>query len=80
MFGCPDAPVCMSASRYTLQNRWEALHTYELVDMRIKEKRYMLDINIAQRGVGSATCGPDTLEQYRVRPGFYHLPLMIMRQ
>ncbi|MDR2794085.1 MAG: DUF4981 domain-containing protein [Treponema sp.] len=73
----PDTPVNMSVNKYTQQNMWEALHTYDLVDIREKENRYTLNIDIAQRGVGTATCGPDTLEEYRVRPGLYRLRLMI---
>jgi beta-galactosidase len=37
----------------------------------------ILHIDIAQRGVGTATCGPDTLERYRVRPGIYAIALSI---
>ncbi|WP_414712493.1 hypothetical protein, partial [Sphaerochaeta sp. UBA5836] len=29
------------------------------------------------RGVGTATCGPDTLERYRVRSGVYRLSFTI---
>ena len=32
-------------------------------------------LDAAQRGVGTATCGPDTLERYRLRPGVYRLCL-----
>ncbi len=34
-----------------------------------------LHLDAAQRGVGTATCGPDTLERYRLRPGVYRLSL-----
>jgi beta-galactosidase len=40
----------------------------------------MLNIDIAQRGVGTATCGPDTLEQYRVRGGLFSMRLYISGQ
>ncbi|MDR2193628.1 MAG: DUF4981 domain-containing protein [Treponema sp.] len=73
----PDTPVNMSVHKYTQRNMWEALHTYDLADIRKKEHQYILNIDIAQRGVGTATCGPDTLEEYRVRPGLYRLHMMI---
>ncbi len=37
-----------------------------------------LHIDIAQRGVGTATCGPDTLERYRIRPGIHAIVLEIV--
>jgi beta-galactosidase len=74
----PVDPVHMSVSRYTRENQWKSLHTYELVDVSAGGKGYyFLNIDIAQRGVGSATCGPDTLEQYRVRPGIFKMRLYI---
>ena len=30
-----------------------------------------------QRGVGTATCGPDALEEYRIAPGRYRLELLL---
>jgi beta-galactosidase len=71
----PETPVNISVSRYTQKNMWEALHTCDLVDISAKEGYYFLNIDIAQRGVGTATCGPDTLERYRVYPGRYKMRL-----
>ncbi|GHV91112.1 hypothetical protein AGMMS50268_16150 [Spirochaetia bacterium] len=74
----PDKPVNMSCSRYTQENMLSALHTCDLVDVSVgKDGYYMLNIDIAQRGVGTATCGPDTLEQYRIRGGVFKLQLHI---
>jgi beta-galactosidase len=73
----PDAPVNMSVSRYTQKNMWDALHLFDLVDTIAGGGYYTLNIDIAQRGVGTATCGPDTLEQYRVRGGVYRMRLII---
>lgn len=72
----PDRPVHMGVSRYTPENVWEARHTCDLVDISGgDEGYYFLTINRAQRGVGTATCGPDTLEKYRVRPGIFSMRL-----
>ncbi len=70
-------PVHMSASRYTQENLWKSLHTTDLVDVSADGGYYLLNIDCAQRGVGTATCGPDTLEQYRVRPGIFRMRLYI---
>jgi beta-galactosidase len=72
----PSKPVHMSTSRYTPKNMLEALHTFDLIDVSAgNEGYYFLNIDCVQRGVGTGACGPDTLEQYRVRPGFYAMRL-----
>jgi beta-galactosidase len=72
----PDKPVMMSASRYTQENMLVALHTGDLQDLSIGTAGYyFLHIDCAQRGVGTGACGPDTLEQYRVRPGIFTMRL-----
>jgi beta-galactosidase len=37
----------------------------------------LLCLDVAQRGLGTSACGPDTLERYRLRPGKYNLELQI---
>ncbi|MDR0640913.1 MAG: DUF4981 domain-containing protein [Treponema sp.] len=70
----PAVPCNISVSRYDQENVLKALHTPELVDRsRGPEGCYYLNIDAAQRGVGTATCGPDTLEEYRIRPGIFRL-------
>jgi beta-galactosidase len=72
----PAAPCNISVSRYDQENMLKALHTPDLADRsRGPEGRWYLNIDIAQRGLGTATCGPDTLEKYRVRPGIFRLCL-----
>ncbi|MDR1636378.1 MAG: DUF4981 domain-containing protein [Treponema sp.] len=74
----PDRPVNLGISRYTQENLLAALHTCDLKDTFEDGKgRYFISIDAAQRGVGTATCGPDTLEKYRVRPGLFRLRLYI---
>jgi beta-galactosidase len=67
-----DIPVNISCSRYTQENLLDALHTPDLVTTQGKDGYYTLNIDIAQRGVGTATCGPDTREEYRIRAGLFH--------
>jgi beta-galactosidase len=71
-----DKPVMMSCCRYSPENMFEALHTCELHDLSAGDGGYyFLHIDCAQRGLGTAACGPDTLERYRVRPGLFTLGL-----
>ncbi|MDR1468905.1 MAG: DUF4981 domain-containing protein [Spirochaetaceae bacterium] len=74
----PCQLVNMSVSRYTLENHYAALHTCDLLDTtRGADGYYTLNLDIAQRGVGTATCGPDTREEYRLRPGLYHARFIV---
>jgi beta-galactosidase len=77
----PDKPVMMNANRYTPENMLAALHTHELEDVFAGENGYyFLNIDCAQRGVGTGACGPDTLEQYRVRPGEFTMRLYFYKE
>jgi beta-galactosidase len=72
------APLNMSVLRYTQENMLNALHTCDLIDTTKGPAGYFtLNIDAAQRGVGTATCGPDTRQEYRVRPGLYTMRLYI---
>ncbi|MDR0623895.1 MAG: DUF4981 domain-containing protein [Treponema sp.] len=73
-----DTPVMMSCCRYSRENMFEALHTCDLRDLSVGEGSfYFLNIDCAQRGLGTAACGPDTLEQYRIRPGLFSFRLFV---
>ena len=74
----PDKPLNFSVSRYGPENLFKAMHTIDLVDQsQGEEGYYYLSIDAAQRGVGTATCGPDTRQEYRLRPGLFHMRLYI---
>ena len=73
-----ENPVNFSVSRYSQENLWEARHTCDLVDLSAgSDGYYFLNIDIAQRGVGTATCGPDTRPEYRLRSGLYRMKLYV---
>ena len=73
-----ENPVNIGCSRYSQQNVWEAMHTCDLKDLSLNaDGKWFLFIDIAQRGVGTATCGPDTKEEYRIRPGVFKMKLYI---
>jgi beta-galactosidase/evolved beta-galactosidase subunit alpha len=52
-----------SAYRYTIENLEKAQHTYELN----KLDEITLNLDYAQNGIGSASCGPGVLPQYELR-------------
>ncbi|HUX40741.1 MAG TPA: glycoside hydrolase family 2 TIM barrel-domain containing protein [Rectinemataceae bacterium] len=68
------SPFNFGASHHSAQSLWKALHT---CDIERRPETY-LTLDAAQRGLGTATCGPDTLERYRLAPGPYSLRLGIM--
>jgi beta-galactosidase len=77
----PASPVQLSAQRYAPENSLDALHTYDLVDLsQGTDGYYYLHIDCAQRGIGTAACGPDTLEQYRIRPGIFRMRLYLYEE
>ncbi len=59
----------VSASAYPHEVLTPAYHTYELSPT---DEVYIC-MDAKQRGVGGASCGPDTLPEYRVSPGRYEL-------
>ncbi|MGN0729965.1 glycoside hydrolase family 2 TIM barrel-domain containing protein [Treponema sp.] len=73
-----DSEFSFSLLPYTAHDLYKCRHTSELVDLsKGNEGKWILIIDAAHRGVGTGACGPDTLEQYRLRPGAYKLNLRI---
>ena len=66
-----DGSFDFTASRYSAAALWKARHTCDLV----RGRETYLSIDVAQRGLGTAACGPDTLERYRLKAGPYRLQL-----
>ena len=60
-------PFMFSALHHTPEQLTAALHDVELVANRSTT----VHIDHAHRGLGTASCGPDTLEHYKIRPGRY---------
>ncbi len=56
-----------SVSHFTADDLFKATHINEL-DPR---SEVFVNIDYGQRGLGGASCGPDTLPQYRLEPGVY---------
>ena len=56
-----------SASHFLTNDLYSAYHTYELSP----RGEIYLHIDTAMRGLGTASCGPDTLDQYRLLKSKY---------
>jgi beta-galactosidase len=64
--------VQVSASHFSADELYRAMHTNELV----RSPAVHLNVDLLQCGLGGASCGPGTLEQYLVKPGEYRLRLL----
>ena len=62
-----SGPMEFSASHYTAQDLDSAFHTYDLKP----RAEVILNLDYRQCGLGTASCGPGTLEKYRIKPGRY---------
>ena len=60
-------PMEFSASHFTAQDIDRAYHTY---DLRPRAE-VILNLDYRQRGLGTESCGPGPLEQYKIKPGRY---------
>jgi beta-galactosidase len=58
-----------SASHFTSNDLYSAVHTYDLKP----RPDICLNIDSAMRGLGTASCGPDTLDDYRLLKSKYEL-------
>ena len=61
-------PMEFSASHYTAHDLTGAAHTYDLKP----RPEVVLSLDYRQCGLGTASCGPGVLDQYRIKPGIYH--------
>ena len=74
-----DGRASFSALRFTDQELAKLQHVWELPDNRRDD--IVLHIDYMQRGLGNASCGPDTLEEYQVpSEGEYGYRLLIRPQ
>ena len=62
-----------SATHHTAEDMWASTHAADLQPRR----QLVLHLDAAHRGVGTASCGPDTLPKYRIGPGTYRLSFLL---
>ncbi len=69
------APAGMefSTSRWSEEAIYAAKHTIDLAD----ENVVYLHLDVRNRGIGTGSCGPDTLDEYKIRPGRYQFNLIL---
>jgi hypothetical protein len=65
----PTAPCEGSASRFTPEDLFATRHTIDLAPRR----EVIVNLDVAQRGLGTASCGPDTLDRYKISGGAHEL-------
>ncbi|SDT89701.1 beta-galactosidase [Verrucomicrobium sp. GAS474] len=65
----PGGPLEFSASHYTAHDLYAALHTHELEAKARPET--ILNLDFKQRGLGTQSCGPETLPQYQIGTGTF---------
>lgn len=62
---CGEKPFSFSIHRYETKDIEEAKHPTDLVP----RDYYVLSLDIAQDGIGTASCGPRALPKYDLKPG-----------
>ncbi len=62
-----QGPLEFSASHFTANDLYAAYHTYDLKP----RPETILNLDFKQRGLGTQSCGPDTLPAYQIQPGKY---------
>jgi beta-galactosidase len=65
----PARPCEGSVSHFTPDDLFAATHAHQLTP----RPEVLINLDVAQRGLGTASCGPDTLPRYRIGPGDYEL-------
>lgn len=65
--------IAFTASHFTADDLFRATHTYELKP----RSEVILSIDLAQRGLGTASCGPDTLTQYCLSASSYRFAYLL---
>ena len=66
-------PISFNASSYTAQELTEKMHNYELE----KSGHVIWHLDYGMSGVGSNSCGPELLKQYRLNEEKMHWELVI---
>ena len=68
-----DQITACSASHFTIEDLFRAHHTHELEP----RPEVILNLDGAHRGLGTGSCGPDTLPRYRIRAGLHRFAYRI---
>jgi beta-galactosidase len=66
-------PLHMSALLHTPEDLYSATEQ----GLVVERNSLTVHVDVAHRGLGTASCGPDTLKQYRVESGRYEFAYVI---
>jgi beta-galactosidase len=69
----PEGVCEGSVSHFTAGDLFAATHTTDLTP----RPEVIVNLDVGQRGLGTGSCGPDTLERYRLGPGRHALSFVI---
>jgi beta-galactosidase len=61
------SPFAFSASHYSVEDLWRSR---DLTELQPRPETFV-HLDVAHRGLGTLSCGPDTAPGYRVGPGRY---------
>jgi beta-galactosidase len=64
-----------SSTHFTAADLYAANTATELTP----RKELVVHLDVAHRGIGTASCGPDVLPQYRIAPGTYRFAYRLSR-
>jgi beta-galactosidase len=68
--GVGDGTLGMAVRRHSDRELWECTHTDELAALEAaRAPATFLYLDAGQRGLGTGSCGPDSLERYRIAAG-----------
>ena len=67
--------IGFTASHFTADDLWRARHTSDLEP----RAETILSLDHAQRGLGTASCGPDAGERYRLLESSYRFSYVLRR-
>jgi len=62
-----------SALRYSVDQLWKSFHTCDLHE----EDAVCVNLDLFQRGLGTASCGQDVRPEFEIQPGKYHFTLLL---
>ena len=60
-------------SHFSADDLWQATHTNDLQ----RRDKITLEIDHRHKGVGGASCGPETLAKYQVAPGKFRFAVRL---
>jgi beta-galactosidase len=65
-----DGTIGAAVRRHRDAELWSCTHTDELARLEaVRQPATFLSLDVAQRGLGTGSCGPDTLDGYRIAAG-----------